>query len=121
MPQYTDENNVTKTSNDYPGDSFRAQVINRALRNSNFFWSEVPGGSGNWYSFFSCCQCQCLINDSGVAGDHNIAQAQGGSNQPWNLQILCTPCNEKDAHHRGGMKTRSQYRRSGKWGPADHV
>jgi 5-methylcytosine-specific restriction endonuclease McrA len=120
MPQYTDENGVTKTRDEYPGNSYKAKVINRALRQGDFVWAEVPSGSGKWWAFFTCCQCKGLINDAGVAGDHNIAQAHGGSNDMWNLQILCCPCNETDAHHRGGVKTRSQYRLSGKWKPASN-
>lgn len=119
MPEYTDSRGVTKTRNDYPGNSHRAFVINRALRRSEFFWCEMPPGSNLWNSIYKCCQCENYVPDGGVSGDHNHAQGQGGNDEPWNLQILCTPCNEADLHHRGGIKTRAQYRRSGKWKPVN--
>lgn len=116
MPEFTDKKGVTRIRAEYAGGSFRAKVINRALRNSDFEWCEVPTGSGQWYSIFQCCQCKNYINDAGVAGDHNIASAHGGSDDMWNLQILCTPCNEADNHHRGGVKTRSAYVKLKKYG-----
>jgi hypothetical protein len=110
---YTDQVGVTHVTHDYPGDSFRARVINRAYRNHQFRWVTVPE-IGIIMPLFMCCQCKNWHTSSGVAGDHIDPQQWGGSNEPYNLQILCNPCNSADLHHRGtgpvSSRTRSTFR-----------
>ena len=102
MPDFTDMNKVTHKKKTFPGKSYRAIVCNAALRNHRFVWHKVPGGRD--VPFFQCAHCPKGHNwyqYEALGGDHIIARAHGGDDEPINLQILCTACNSRDQHHRG--------------------
>lgn len=42
-----------------------------------------------------CATCRCCLKSSGHHVDHIEPLARGGSNWPWNLQLLCPTCNMK--------------------------
>ncbi len=98
MPPYTDADGCTYTIDDYPGNSYRAAVVNRALRTSDFLWVTLRGRT---FPMFCCNHCGNIVTFAGVQGDHIIAQAHGGDDSSQNLQILCSICNAADMHHRG--------------------
>lgn len=91
MPEYADQNGNKHTIADYAGASFRVPVANRALRTGNFTWLQLPDGS--WFPMFICCMCKhpCFYN--GIEGDHLIQQSRGGTDELFNLQLLCTSRN----------------------------
>ena len=94
----------------YPGNSYRALVINHALDNRKFILVNI---NGSLTPMYQCCQCRKWHTSAGIEGDHMVAQAQGGGNHVGNLQILCTICNRADIHHIGAgpiaSRTRGQY------------
>jgi 5-methylcytosine-specific restriction endonuclease McrA len=96
MPQFKDGNGVNRQYSAYPGSSFRAKVVNKALYNGSFIWVTVLGKT---FPMFKCCQCNELITAAGVQGDHLIGQQHGGSNSIGNLQVLCSICNSRDRHN----------------------
>lgn len=113
MPSYTDNDGRRATIQDYPGQSYRAAVINRALRTSEFLWATARGRT---FPLFSCSHCQNLVTFAGVQGDHIVARAHGGGDELSNLQILCSTCNAADMHHRGASvadRTRGALARRG--------
>ncbi|WP_162931685.1 HNH endonuclease signature motif containing protein [Mesorhizobium sp. DCY119] len=43
---------------------------------------------------FKCAECGTSIRRKGFRHvDHIVPLSRGGTNWPWNLQILCPPCN----------------------------
>lgn len=42
-----------------------------------------------------CAYCHADLNDTGFHVDHFIPLFNGGTNWPWNLQLLCPECNQK--------------------------
>ena len=51
---------------------------------------EIVMDEYNW----CCAVCGSADRDS-LAIDHVVPQANGGSDEPNNLQVLCTPCNSQ--------------------------
>lgn len=94
----------------YPGDSYRALVVNHALDHNNFIVANINGVPTPMYQ---CCQCRKYHTSAGIEGDHMVAQVHGGGNHLGNLQILCTICNRANIHHVGtgpvSSRTRGQY------------
>ena len=110
MPIFESTQGISITTEYYPGNSYRALVINNALNSSNFIIVNIL----NIYTpMYQCCQCKKWHTSAGVEGDHITAQAQGGGHHISNLQILCTICNHADIHHRGigpiASRTRGKY------------
>lgn len=115
MPIFVDMNGAQIVCDLYPGESFRATVINHALRRNNFLIVIVNGTRTPMYQ---CCQCRKYHTSAGIEGDHMVARVQGGHDHIANLQMLCTICNRADVHHRGvgpvADRTREQYAQSRK-------
>jgi len=103
VPKFKDAKGVTLSMDEYKGASYRAIVCNIALRSEKFIWH--ANSAGTTKAEFECCQCHDMVPYKAVAGDHVIAQAMGGGDDLWNLQILCTSCNAADMHHRGANIT----------------
>jgi hypothetical protein len=95
---YTDADKRSYMIKDYPGLSYRAVVVNRALRRGEFLWVTVRQRT---FPMFFCNHCFNAVTSAGVQGDHIIAQAHGGDDSLQNLQLLCSICNAADMHHRG--------------------
>lgn len=113
MPTYKDSDGREASIMDYPGQSYRALVVNRALRTGDFLWVTVRGRT---FPMFCCSQCNNVTTFAGVQGDHIVAQSHGGNGELSNLQILCTICNAADMHHRGATiahRTRGALERRG--------
>lgn len=113
MPRYKDEDGREATIQDYPGQSHRAAVVNRALRRGEFLWATVRQRT---FPLFACSHCRSMVTFAGVQGDHMVAQAHGGDDELSNLQILCSICNAADMHHRGASvadRTRGALARRG--------
>ncbi|MFT4776648.1 MAG: 5-methylcytosine-specific restriction endonuclease McrA [Oleispira sp.] len=110
MPRFQGSQGVFVECGYYPGNSYRALVINQALDDRNFIVVNINGVPTPMYQ---CCQCRKFHTSAGLEGDHMVAQAQGGGGHLGNLQILCTICNRADIHHRGAgpiaSRTRGQY------------
>ena len=103
MPNFTDRARQTHDIDEQPETSFRGRVINRALRRGDFLWMPwTRNGTPVYVPVFTCPHCQGMIPIQGSSGDHVQAQAHGGDDALSNLQLLCTACNSRDAHHRGG-------------------
>jgi 5-methylcytosine-specific restriction endonuclease McrA len=70
---------------------------------------------------FTCAQCGQPQSAAGCQADHIVAQADGGSDELSNLQILCATCNTANMHHRATSvagRTRGAFvaRRAGRMG-----
>lgn len=73
--------------------------------NRTAYQSRKRGAVGNFTShdikrieleqFMMCNGCGCDLEISGYQIDHVMPLALGGSNYPENLQLLCTPCNQR--------------------------
>lgn len=107
MPLFKDFNGDTISRDYYPGTSYRATVINRALDNHEFLIVNLNGADTPMYG---CQQCKKLHTSAGIEGDHIDAKSVGGSDDPANLQMLCTICNRADIHHvgTGGVASRTR-------------
>lgn len=46
-----------------------------------------------------CNGCQCKLTRQNECIDHIVPLARGGSNWPWNLQLLCKTCNGRKWAH----------------------
>lgn len=120
MPVFSDRNGTPGQCDEYPGNSYRATVVNRALRQHDFVWVTVNNGQRvQTFPMFTCSHCHTSVTAHGVQGDHIISQADGGTDSLWNLQILCTTCNAANLHHgngpiatrtRGAIRGRAQNR-----------
>jgi len=113
MPDYTDAKGIKWPIGDYPGNSYRAIVVNRSLRLGQFIWVTVDERT---FPMFTCDQCTNLVTFAGVQGDHIVAQAHGGDDELMNLQLLCSICNAADMHHRGATvanRTRLSFQQRG--------
>lgn len=56
---------------------------------------------------FTCRHCHQIFKDTDLECDHIINTAQGGSDDPTNLQTLCKPCHAKKTFlesQAGGIK-----------------
>lgn len=110
MPTFQSAQGMTITVGYYPGNSYRALVVNNALNHNTFIIATILGVPTPMYQ---CCQCRKWHTSAGLEGDHMIARIQGGGDDLGNLQILCTICNRADIHHRGvgpiSSRTRGQY------------
>ncbi|GAC1029246.1 hypothetical protein thsps21_00730 [Pseudomonas sp. No.21] len=136
MPDYYDEDGNKHTLSDWPGTSYKAQVINNAYRTGNFFVESVRGQQ---LVFFRCAWCGYPVSSSGVEGDHVVNQqmgrapkrksqgkhdidykeirglfedAEGWENDDgsaWNLVLSCSECNG-GSRNRKRRATRSTYR-----------
>ncbi len=117
MPNYTDANGREWQIADWPGDSYKAFVINRAYANSEFF---VADGQ----VYFICFWCKNRVHSSGVQGDHVATQQMGRSGDPmlealfeeaendgdWNLVLSCSECNG-GSRNKAKRMTRADYRK----------
>ena len=93
MPRYTDSDGTPWTIPDWPGEGYKAMVINRAYRQGAF---SVVTVAGHPTIFFTCGWCRRPINSAGVQGDHVAQQAAGRtlrSNDLLNLVLSCSECN----------------------------
>lgn len=110
MPTFRSSQGILIECAYYPGNSYRASVINHALDICNFIIININNVHTPMYQ---CRQCKKWHTSAGIEGDHIVAQIQGGSNHLGNLQILCTICNRADIHHVGtggiSSRTRVQY------------
>lgn len=84
-------------------DKFRTAVRNRRAK-LKVLGQHNATDIANLFSNQSglCNGCRCDLNESGYHVDHIQAVANGGSNGPENLQLLCPTCNAskgtKDMH-----------------------
>lgn len=56
---------------------------------------------------FTCRHCQQVFDPKDLECDHIINTAQGGTDDPSNLQTLCKPCHQVKTHaesQAGGIK-----------------
>ncbi|WP_263352228.1 hypothetical protein [Acidicapsa acidisoli] len=126
MPRYTDRNGNQWDLNDWPGNSYKASVINTAYQNSDFVVKNIEG---TLYAVFTCFWCGKAVTSAGVEGDHVASQNLGNSGDqelmmlyqdaqnatnpdgsPWNLVLSCSECNGGSRNKRKIM-TRGAYRR----------
>ena len=124
MPQYTDADGRQWNIEDWPGNSYKATVINNAYANSQFC---VENLRGRQVIFFECFWCKRLITSAGVQGDHVAAQRMEASSSsevrrlfrdaqafenddgtPWNLVLSCSECNG-GTRNRHARTSRSHY------------
>ncbi|MRV75536.1 hypothetical protein GJ700_27840 [Duganella sp. FT92W] len=134
MPLRTDCNGVTVMLDDWPGGSYKAIVINRAYRNSQFAVVDILGTRS---VVFQCYWCKKLIGSAGVEGDHVVKQELGKSasselaalfteaetdragEDHWNLVLSCSECNG-GSRNKHKMMLRSSFAKDrDKQGPKD--
>ena len=121
MPRFQDRHGNAHTMAEDGSSSYRAIVVNAALRRGDFVW---VGVEGRLFPMFTCCHCRNVVTIAGVQGDHIVAQAHGGGHDRGNLQILCAICNAADMHHRGAdvsRRTRGALQNRGAWRGIDHM
>lgn len=56
---------------------------------------------------YTCQHCRQVFDPKDLVCDHIINTAQGGTDDPTNLQTLCNPCHDKKTHTEsmaGGIK-----------------
>ena len=56
---------------------------------------------------YTCQHCRQVFKPKDLVCDHIVNTAQGGTDEPTNLQTLCNPCHDKKTHAEsmaGGIK-----------------
>ena len=56
---------------------------------------------------YTCQHCRKVFDPKDLVCDHVVNSAQGGTDDPTNLQTLCNPCHDKKTHAEsmaGGIK-----------------
>jgi hypothetical protein len=123
MPKYTDAKGKEWDIPKWPGGSHKAKVINRALKDSRFYVTEIDTPTGLQSTIlYQCWLCQLWIPSAAVAGDHVVQQAVGKSedrsvaelyesvqDSDWALQLSCNECNS-GSRNKKRVKTRSSYK-----------
>lgn len=82
MPTFQSAQGMTITVGYYPGNSYRALVVNNALNHNTFIIATILGVPTPMYQ---CCQCRKWHTSAGLEGDHMIARIQGGGDDLGNL------------------------------------
>ena len=47
---------------------------------------------------YTCQHCRQVFDPKDLVCDHIVNTAQGGTDEPTNLQTLCNPCHDKKTH-----------------------
>ena len=74
MPRYTARDGRVWDLDDWPGNSFKAIVINAAYASGAF---EVVNLFNENKIFFKCFWCGKAVDTAGVEGDHVVTQSAG--------------------------------------------
>ena len=79
MPEFKDCKGKSVMIEEWPGNSYKAKVINRAYRENKFWAVDMLGTK---QTFFKCEWCKRWITSAGVQGDHVVQQKMGKSQSP---------------------------------------
>ena len=117
MPSYKCKEGGSYEIQTWPGTSYKAIVINRALDAGQFWVRELNGKS---FMLFECSWCKQPVTSSGVQGDHVVQQntLKGSSEMrglfynvngdSFGLALSCAECNG-GTRNSSGMHTRSTF------------